>query len=63
MEGGGGSVTLPAQIYISTAQVIHTHTHTHVHTHVYTHVYIHVHTYGLDTISSLLKIIGLFCRI
>jgi len=55
----------------------HTHTHTHTSTYMcmcmwrYTHkstytyvyVYVEIYTYGVATISRLLKIIGLFCRI
>jgi len=46
----------------------HTHTHIHIHTHTHTHAYTHKHAcirdwYGVATISRLLKIIGLFCRI
>ena len=44
----------------------HTHPHTHTHTHTHTHVYgtyIPIYTYGVATISRLLKIISLFCKI
>ena len=31
--------------------------------HIYTRIYIRIHVYGMATMSRLLKIIGLFCRI
>ena len=39
------------------------HIYTYTYTYTYTHTYIQVGKYGVATISRLLKIIGLFCKI
>jgi len=62
------------QIFVCIYTRTHAHTHIHTHAHAHTHTYIHeqtqtqtqtqthAYTYGVFTISRLLKIIGLFCK-
>jgi len=65
-----GHVAVPARSSVCFPPYIHAHTHTYTHTHTHTHIYIYTNMrpmamlrYGVATISRLLKIIGLFCKI
>ena len=55
-------------MYIPLYTCIYTYIHVYTGIYMYVHVYIcnmyiYVYTYGVATISRLLKILGLFCRV
>ena len=66
---GSSATAICIFIYMSTKTHTYTHTNTHTHTHLPCIINCAVHmctsceSYGLATISRLLEIIGLFCRI